>query len=239
MIRKFTVALAGLLMVGSFVAPSASAGHGTSAKGGKASGPHEDPPTNLQVVLPESVCTVTGAVGTAPGVPIIGASHNHFTFVDTGITCTSVLGGPSGTFSVMADGGSDGPGPIRNIDEIGPGTLTDPFRHGEWGLLGWSHSSGYSGTLCGPIGDPKRVNHVNKGDISVAGTDTGTGWVKFIRLGPVVHAWGCLNLAVNGLNYFNAELVFAADPPDTTDLKFKTAALSGVAVVGDKVASLP
>jgi len=230
MVRKFIVVLVGLLVLGNVVAPSAFAGHETGPKKGKAGGPHEDPPTNLQVVLPESVCTVTGSVGTAPGVPIIGASHNHYTFVDTGITCISVLGGPAGDFDVTAMGGTDGPPTVRNLDEIVVGS--DVVRHGEWGLLGWSHSSGYPGSNLACDG---KKNLPNKGYIAVSGVDSGDGWVKFIRLGPVVHAWGCLDLALNGLKFFNAELLFEADPPNTETLKFETAALTGVAVVGDKV----
>jgi len=66
-------------------------------------------------------------------------------------------------------------------------------HHGSENESGWSHSSLYSG---GPGGAESNVcsaaattANQNKADIVVNGN---AGWVKYVRIGVVVYAWGCV-----------------------------------------------
>ena len=218
MFRRMTALLFAALMVG-VLAPNASATHTI----------HEPIPGNKAdfVPQPDGVCDVQGTVTTSPGVSAT-PTHGHYDFVTASITCTAVnplSTLPTGAYDVDANGATDGEG----TGDAKPG---DETYHGETDAIGWSHSGEYvaSGNAC----DDKK-NDSNKGNITATHEDsqkTLTGWVKFIRVGSAVEAWGCLawdNESKGKIN-FQAELQFIPNPPDQNPVT--NAILLGAAVVG-------
>ncbi len=239
MLRKVIGVLASVLLVGSFAGGSALASHGGDKP--PTSG-HEDIPDNKAEFLPtpEGECVVTGTVHVDDqngngGVEAEAGNHNHYEFLDSLIQCESTPGSViDDTFEVIADGGTDGIGVDSNGNVI----------HGENDAIGWSNSSDYgtgqiaawdSGAAANCDTGTKAGDDTNKGEIWVEGQASGkqaSGWVKFIREGLVVEAWGCLSLH-NGKGeiLFEAELEFTPDQNQVGD-KVKDAELNGVATVG-------
>lgn len=165
-------------------------------------------------------------------------SHSHYTFLDTAIICGDISKLGVEIFDVSATGGNDGhmidvidddngdPIELDCIDGLLPGDV-DPGskpcggpdhgfndHHGSVNESAWSHSSGYPGDpgLCDDNGGA-----ANKGSITATGTVSkpgpNEGWVKYVRVGPVVHAWGSFYIgpyATNkgGCANFSAELLF-------------------------------
>jgi hypothetical protein len=94
-------------------------------------------------------------------------------------------------------------------------------HHGSVNESAWSHSSEYSndGAVSYPTGSSNDCvggdNDLdrNKGDIDVLAPDTADGWVKYIRVGVVVHTWGCFfdGTIPGDLDVFSAELLILPD----------------------------
>lgn len=224
--RKFIRIIMGVALLGAFTLlptaayadhddpngsniPSPAAGKGAP---GTEPGWHEDIPD--KEVTDGAPCTVDGDVTTShSGHDDSGAEptfgHGHYTFIGVEIACVGI----EGNLNVLADGAFDGP---SDDPVTGGGYNTD---HGSSTPIAWSHCEGYSG------GCPEDNSNVNKGDISSSGGVTGSGWVKFIRVGPAVEAWGTI-----GSCTFSAELIFSPvlTPPSTHTHDYK---LNGAAVV--------
>jgi len=146
-------------------------------------------------------------------VPLVNddPSHSHFEFLNTIINCVG-----AGPLGVDADGGNDGHmidildpaapvgganGDILELDGAGPdSTAQHDFNkhHGSVNESGWSHSANYSGgTSAGQSNDcpEDTTKDQNKADINInqqnPPNNSASGWVKYIRVGVVVYAWGC------------------------------------------------
>lgn len=246
MLRKVIGVLASALLVGA-LASSPALGHG----GGKTvddppPAPHEDIPTDAAdfATAPEGECVVTGQVhvddeNDQGGVAPDEFNHNHYRFVDALITCESATNEfLSDTFNVIADGGTDGG--VPGAPDVDP--------HGENDSIGWSHSDKYdTGEIAAKDSgdaascDARTPDDENKGDIWVQGQNSGeeaSGWVKFVREGGVVEAYGCLGPddTTQGDIFFQAELTF--QPTDDPGEKVQNAILRGAAVV-DEQGQLP
>lgn len=166
-------------------------------------------------------------------------AHSHYTFEEgTILACVGTnFGSPVGaeTLDVVAVGGNDGhivdaydpsaiggangdPVELDPFDDASPGDADNGGtnddhdyndHHGSVNESAWSHSSKYSGE-----GGPGGAN-VNKGDIDATGTlvgSQGTGYVKYVRVGLVVFAWGVFDDAASTPNLadkkWNATLLF-------------------------------
>jgi hypothetical protein len=138
-----------------------------------------------------------------------------------------------GRYLVFAHGGTDGP-----LDGMG--------NHGETCSTGWSNGGHFVnlGALAFVDKSKKARESANKGNISARRTDgkLAKGWVKFIRLGKFVEAWGYLDWQNDNdkkkNDYFIALLLF--DPLPETDLarcgpldltRIRNATLIGAAVI--------
>lgn len=252
------VAGAALLTAFALVSTPASANHHGTGDGWPDGGGHENEPKPLQVTAPpHSTCAVTGQVTTdadgnpadgdeettggpqhlpvpdPPGDPVTGnPSHSHYNFLDTAIACVGTV---TQVFDVEADGGNDG---HRSPDNP---QAAHPFNnhHGSVNFSAWSNSALYSGdkgTLVAP--HPCRPTAVtNKGDISATPTvppqPANLGWVKYVRVGALVHAWGCFQAGPNAGTTFSADLDFTPTNVPTLFL------LNGSAVLGNDFTALP
>lgn len=219
----------GILLVALVSALALMIGQGALATHGNPPvAPHETVPTPVPVGVPvRATCTVDGRVNINPGVsPTPG--HNHYVFTATTIDCTdsdpqdNSTDRWNGLYDVDANGGTDGPDHVNSGEppESDPDGGSD---HGEDCELGWSNSSGYSG------GDSLTVpGNVHKGDIGATHVPDGQSsplgspnWVKFVRTGTVVQAWGELTFGANShhgagaVRKFYATLQFTPDqlPP--------------------------
>lgn len=213
MLRKFITALLAAVFIGGLAAPNALASHKIPPKG--TSTDHENLPTNKPVITEAKAhCTVDGQVALTNGLSG-QKSHDHFAFSTTQIICTPA--DPTnpqhvnlaGAFDVNADGGTDGHDE-NSKDET----------HGEDCESGYSHSDGYSDPAItekptGGEGIPPvpKDDDQNKGDISVArgGSKDAIGWVKFVRVGSVVEAWGWLDWDADGDDTGKKEDKFVAE----------------------------
>ena len=163
-----------------------------------------------------------------PSVPLVNddPSHSHFAFIDSIINCPLTDGALSVTaeggndghmIDILGDPDTLDTTPLEvDLDDrfcstvypslcmgvpVVDGGRQHEFdhHHGAVGESGWSHSSLYSGgagggesNVCSTI--PTTRNQ-NKADININGN---SGWVKYVRIGVVVYAWGCvLGLAPN------------------------------------------
>lgn len=237
MLRKMIGVLASMLLVGSLAAAPALATHGGDDNKPPTTD-HEGMPENMSDFVPvaEGECVVQGEVHVDDedgngGVAVDVVNHNHYEFTDTNIDCTSANPLLSGVFTVQAQGGTDG-----NVPTVG---------HGENDAIGWSHSSQFGNQVANwdsaeaaNCDIKTKTGDANKGEIWVQqGSIEGSGWVKFIREGTEVEAWGCIsttdNDGVTTLIFFQAPLVFTpTDEPDPNDPKVKNAILNGTATVG-------
>lgn len=201
---------------------------------------HEEMP-DLAEAQPADVCVVGGQVlpGTVTnggpqhlpgvGIPLVNEdpAHSHFEFVQSVISC---LG--TGELDVAANGGNDGhmidvldyPQSLPDatpleVDPITSDAAQHEFddHHGSTNESGWSNSSLYSGGQGGGSSNActSAMNN-NKADISI--TNTGgaseSGWVKYIRVGVALYAWGCFELDgdISGRNpFFSAVMVILPD----------------------------
>lgn len=139
------------------------------------------------------------------------------------------------------NGGIDcgGNGQCLEADPVYPGPKDDKEHefnnhHGSVNESAWSNSSGYttSQTVPNPVPNgpplPKPLNFAdksnecddgigdrNKANITATDADgnVARGWVKYIRVGVVVHAWGCFNSGdvPDGRRMFSAELLILPD----------------------------
>lgn len=165
---------------------------------------HEHIPPKLGKASATDPCVVIGTI--VPGRPARGyagplglhlipgndARHSHYLFLNTAITCASIA--PT-TLRVTSTGGNDG-----HLLDLPLGTRPHAFNvhHGSTNVSGWSNSSGFSlGSRLAALGSDRlalngcgnlRTNQ-NKGDITIGAN---RGWVKYIRVGVVVYAWGCV-----------------------------------------------
>lgn len=241
MLRTVIGVLASVLLVGSLGAAPAVADHG--GKKPPQTG-HEAIPTDPTdfVPAPEGACTWKSSVSVDDqngngGISADEVNHNHYvSFLVPpfdSIDCTSptnpVL---DQSFNMEVDGGTDGVVPM--------------VGHGENVSIGWSNSSGYGdGSITAWDGaaaascDARTPGDQNKGDIWVAGLATGnqaSGWMKFVRQGAELYAWGCLGLSNGKANIvFQAWLQFIPEVGEVTDLgdnKMNIGRLAGVATVG-------
>ncbi len=232
MFRTMIGVLASVLLVGSLGVVPSLAGHDATKPPFNEF--HEAMPTNADsfVPVPESVCVMTGAVhfddqnGTG-GISADEFNHNHYTFLTGSMDCTSTVNDLNGVFDVEADGGTDG--------GLGVGA------HGESRATGWSHSSNYDdgsiankdSTAAASCDSKKSVT--NKGDIWVENNSNNkeaSGWVKFIREGTDVEAWGCLSPHDGAADIlFQAQLV-VLEQCDEIGTKVKNATVTGTATVG-------
>jgi hypothetical protein len=232
--RKLIRILAGVAVLGAiaFVPSPASASHGPAP-----TAPHEDIPV-INIVNPLTVtdaCVVTGGVdagtsfsntahgtigGVVPLIPVLtqDPSHSHFAFNEAVISCLLLA---AGGLDVEATGGNDG-----HILDVGAGPLVGgdgpPHdhngHHGSTIESAWSHSSDYDGDAAD---DCATGSNTNKADIEIGGTH---GWVKYVRVAAVVHAWGCVDLndATSPLDgagdYFSADLAISPQPVPLVDV---------------------
>lgn len=114
-------------------------------------------------------------------------------------------------------------------------------HHGSVNESAWSHSSGYvdHGIDDGTCNDqPKVPTHKNKGNITATGTlskiGPNLGWVKYVRVGATVHAWGSFyagpySVNKGGCANFSASLLFTPTDPTVPGSPFL---LNGLAVIG-------
>jgi len=244
--RKLIRIMAGIAIVGAlaFVAPPANADHWV-APNPTPGDPHESAP-NPAFAGFESVCAVAGEVlpGVTGGtshtvngnaVPGTQATHSHYKFVETSIVCDDILGG----LGVTANGGNDGH--LVDVEcttgDLNPSdcnTLVADVphdhnaHHGSTNESGWSHCSDYNGDIesggtdaddCtypeAESNDCVSADNRNKGDIAAGAA---TGWVKYLRVGVVIYAWGCFDTPATVANlaarpFFSAAL--AIFPPST------------------------
>lgn len=193
---------------------------------------HEEMPA-LAEASSADVCVVSGQV--FPGtvtvrgpnhlarIPLVNEnpSHSHFQFVQSVISC---LG--TGALTVDAGGGNDGhmidildnpPAVDTSPVELDPLTSNAPQHafddhHGATNESGWSNSSLYSGGTGGGSSNACISNqNQNKVDISIRYE---YGWMKYIRLGTVLYAWGCFEPGgpISGANpFFSAVMVILPD----------------------------
>jgi len=217
------------------VSPSASADHWDGANNPDPGNPHQTMPT-AAVAEPDQPCVVTGEVspgaagGTAHQPPVVGApdipgynaSHSHYNFIQTLIAC---LDFPTGT-GVTANGGNDGhlvdpEDPTSSLNHAGND------HHGSTNESGWSHCSDYSGDADNSCNDATKgfvtdtesnvcndTDDLGKGDIELPALGD-KGWVKYIRIGVAIYAWGCfdqpVSQAITNFPHFSA--VLAIFPP--------------------------
>jgi len=104
-------------------------------------------------------------------------------------------------------------------------------HHGSVNESAWSHSGDYSGNdttgahtgesnACGPDDNTKNYNKADIGIVQVnPPNNTASGWVKYIRIGVVVYAWGCAP-GLDANDRFSTVLVILpnvlpADPTNT------------------------
>ena len=144
----------------------------------------------------------------------------------------SATGGNDGHIIDVIDDDNGDPIELDCTDSVLPGDVdpgTKPGctgddhgfnpHHGSVNESAWSHSSDYApGADDGTCNDNPTVPvHANKGNITATGTlskiGPNEGWVKYLRVGPVVHAWGSFYsgpYAANkgGCVNFSAELLF-------------------------------
>jgi hypothetical protein len=227
---------------------SAIAGHNGPPKTN-----HESKPAPVRAGTPvRAECEVTGSASPlSPGVSTT-PTHGHYTFVDTVITCVDAPDAPGateswgGSYDVDADGGTDGhdcaPAVANGCDN---NSAVDPTgingshafndHHGETCASGWSNSHGFSGGAGGA--------NVNKGDITVTHVHApvnhvGTGWVKFVRHGTVVEAWGELTFAATvpehgsgATRKFHTVLQFTPTTGDCEITPATAASLAGEATI--------
>lgn len=213
---------------------------------------------------PDDDCVVVGEI--VPGAPgsvsyshwtspiVNNASHSHYTFVDTTIVCGAA------PVEVNSDGGNDGhivdtcvdgtppsngPQPRVPCTPPHPGSNGGPVgtnpgeHHGSTNDSGWSHSSFYdeAGAAVDPSGPHATcatATNVNKADIEAV--DKGIGWVKYLRVGNVVLAWGCYEYAHSGGGTWKGTVfstVLALAPPSVP------AAVGGGGIVGSPTCILP
>ncbi len=253
MMRKFTGILAGVLLVTGAVTPVALATHSNGDKESPPA-PHEAMPDNQPTITNvKGACEVAGEVAIDEldgakqptgngGVSAEEANHNHFSFIDTVIVCEGTDENLLGddlieAFTVEASGATDGCHPAAggNVQNCSNDSK-DPNQtgHGEWDGIGWSHGDNFAGNnvaACGKNGTSTQ----NLGEIEVRANDIdkdAEGWVKFVRVGTVVDAWGALDWEEPGkkVDCFRAQLDFI---PTDTDGKVNTAMLAGTAVVGN------
>ena len=250
--RTFVRVLVAVVLVGAtaLLAPPAAASHDSMCDGCPYDpSSHETQPAAL-VASPHSTCVVAGGVSTdADGDafdgneetlggpqhtllegddPLLGnPAHDHYVFTETVIACAGQI---VEVFDVRADGGSDG----HLVDLIAP--AAHPFNpdHGAVDESAWSHSSQYSGdkVTTPPAPNCGSVDVKNKGDIRASSTlrsplpAPNLGWVKYLRVGPIVHAWGCFQVGGDAGTHFSADLVFTPTAVPTDFL------LNGTAVLG-------
>ena len=171
-------------------------------------------------------------------------AHSHFEFIQTQITCINPAAPvPPEVLTVIARGGNDGHivpwepvGSLPETDMVTPNcTFQHPVspqphgkHHGSMTESGWSHSSGFNDTTSG-YDDPDVCTEHNGGESGacVAGTVNNkanieingdpvsrANFVKYIRLGNIVYAWGCSN-SLAPARRFSAVLAIAPDPRDS------------------------
>lgn len=199
---------------------------------------HEEMP-DLARAIQADICLVTGQLSGAVtfggpqhypgfGVPLVNEdpAHSHFQFVESIVSC---LG--TGDLQMDVDGGHDGhmidvldwPHQVPDltpleVDPITSGAPQHEFddHHGWTDESSWSNSSLYSGGQGGGRSNACVSNrNDNKADISV-GSFSGaeSGWVKYVRLGPVLFFWGCLEPGgpISGANpFFSGVLTIVTD----------------------------
>ena len=237
--RKLIRILAGVaLLSAAALGPSpAFANHGTGTPpSNPAGGYHEEMP-ELAVPTPADLCIVSGQVlpgdpfdtaAHSPEAPLVNddPSHSHFTFVESIINCTQ-----TGPLAVDATGGNDG----HMLDILGVPDVVDTTpleldpvtddsaqhefdaHHGSVNESAWSNSSTYDGGQGGGHSNAcADGQNNNKGDISIIRQSDGApgkGWVKYVRVGVVVYAWGCFNQgsAAGANNHFGSTLVILPD----------------------------
>jgi hypothetical protein len=180
-VSRYLAALAGVFVMAALLAPGAPA----EVKHGDVIDWHEPIPNIPIPGTPKAVCAVTGEVELDhPLIIPPKPHHGEFDFVGVQIICASADLNYAGTFSVGADGASDGlaedPDHIaakllaldlegisdKPKEEGFPEDPNDDWKkllHGETLGQGWSHSYGYG------CGDGQNVDdqNVNKGDIAV------------------------------------------------------------------------
>lgn len=169
-------------------------------------------------------------------VPLVNdnPSHSHFEFINTIINCkdagalqVEANGGNDGHMIDILDplhpvGGANGDVLELDLDEPNSIGITGPdtkgehdfnAHHGSVNESAWSHSAGYSMNGANPGGESNActpddsTKNQNKADISIVSTNgSGDGWVKYIRVGVVVYAWGCVDIG-DGKDVFSAVLV--------------------------------
>ena len=182
-----------------------------------------------------ALCAVSGQVFADGTPPPLWTAHGHYNFLSSILECVGTPGNPSDTLNVLADGATDGTN-VSPWDEgddsaarraqcgVDPAScVTTPgVEHGSSEPISWSHSGDFRNEGgCGGSND-------NRGNISADGALLdGAGWVKFIRVGPAVVAWGAFCSGSLAGQAFNAELVFT---PTAVDGVFD---LNGASVIWD------
>ena len=232
--RMFVKIFVGVAFLASTSAPNAWATHG--GKPIPFGAWHEARPTNQPVIdAVKATCIILAAVLVANGVGRL-PSHDHYRMVSTLIVCNGVpgLSNLNGSFRVDARGGTDGPCHVSGVIDpqlrcFPPGDTT----HGEDTELGWSHSSGFIPNSPLPLCGKRPALMTNKGNIFARrGSKLGTGWVKFVRVGSVVSAWGCLHWRLGKKDLaFTAQLNFT--PGLLLPTKIRRARLTGTAQIGN------
>ena len=170
-------------------------------------------------------CAVSGQLVVDGAPPPLWVAHDQYALVSAIFECLGTPGHPSDTFNVGADGATDG----RNVSVYDEGDDSDARRavcgasphnclaepqlqHGAADeAVSWSHSANYRNEG-GCTGD-----NANRGNIWADGVlFGGSGWVKFIRAGSGVVAWGAFCNDVLAGDAFTAVLVVT--PTASSDL---------------------
>ena len=208
-----------------FTSP-AIAGHGDSWSG-EPTMRHQQAPDKPLPGRAHTTSDVAGKVTTTPtnlGSNKTDVAHGHYQFIETGLACSGTEGG---TYDVDVDGGTDGPCQLETrltyyvYDDGCPPDSALDWEHGRTNAAAWSNSSGYSGGSGGA--------NANKGDINASGS---TGWVKFVRAGTQVEAWGKFTSGGLAGQCFDAALVFTPDVDGAT-VTPSTYDLQGEAIIFD------